>query len=78
MLYNKYMSSREEVKFVERLKNQKGQSFVEFLFLLLIMIGISYGMIASFNGRTGQRWTEIVNIVASDNITAPRSDIELN
>lgn len=65
-------------KFPSRMKNAKGQSFVEFLFLFLLLIGLSYTMVAGFNGRIGERWTEMVNIIASDNITAPRSDIELN
>ncbi len=65
-------------KFPKPLHNEKGQSFVEFLFLFLLMIGLSYTMVAGFNGRVGQRWTEMVNIIASDNITAPRNDIELN
>lgn len=78
MIYNKYMTLRAKAKFSKKIKNQKGQTFVEFLMLLLIMMGISYAMVAAFNGRTGQRWTEIVNIIASDNITSPRSDIELN
>ena len=65
-------------KIQKPVQNEKGQSFVEFLFLFLLLIGISYTMVAGFNGRVGQRWTEMVNIIASDNITAPRNDIELN
>jgi len=78
MPYNRDMKARAKEKFLSKLNNKKGQSFVEFLFLFLLMIGLSYTMVAAFNGRTGQRWTELVNIIASDNITSPRSDIELN
>ncbi len=82
MTYNKYMSLKNLAKrlrkFPKPIRNEKGQSFVEFLFLFLLLIGLSYTMVAGFNGRVGQRWTEMVNIIASDNITAPRNDIELN
>lgn len=72
------MRRKEKAKAEKGLKNNEGQTFVEFLFLFLLLFGLSYGLVAGFNGRIGERWTQMVNIIASDNISAPRSDIELN
>lgn len=63
---------------LRKTQNEKGQSFVEFLFLFVLLVGISYTMVAGFNGKIGERWTQIINIVASDNLNAVRTDIELN
>ncbi len=72
------MKAKRKVKNLNKLHNNKGQTFVEFLLLFLVLVGMSYALVAGFNRKTGERWTEIINIIASDNINSIRSDIELN
>ncbi len=56
-------------------KNQSGQSFIEFLFLLLILIGLSFTLIASFNGTVAKQWEAIIKAVALP--SDPADDLEL-
>lgn len=44
--------------------NQKGQSFIEFVLLLVMLIGISYGLLAGINGNVAKRWKALVTIIA--------------
>jgi hypothetical protein len=44
--------------------NQKGQSFIEFVLLLVMLIGISYGLLAGINGNVAKRWKALVSIIA--------------
>lgn len=52
------------VRFRAGLKNAEGQTFIEFLFLLLVLMGLSFGVIAGFNGVVGKQWAAIVKAVA--------------
>ncbi|MFT6068714.1 MAG: hypothetical protein ACJAT2_003405 [Bacteriovoracaceae bacterium] len=45
------------------LTNQKGQSFIEFVLLLVMLIGISYGLLAGINGNVAKRWKALVSII---------------
>lgn len=64
----------KKLSFKETLKNEQGQSFIEFLFLLLILMGLSIAMVTGFNGSVGKRWKAIVNAIAIPNDT---DDFEL-
>ncbi len=57
------------VKLGRKVKNEQGQSFIEFLFLLLILMGLSIAMVTGFNGSVGERWKAIVNAIAIPNDT---------
>lgn len=52
------------VGFKARLKAAEGQTFIEFLFLLLVLMGLSFGVIAGFNGVIANQWKAIVKAVA--------------
>ncbi len=53
--------------------SHSGQTFVEFLLLLLVLMGISFAMIKGFNSGIGERWEALVRVIA-----APSNDtIEL-
>lgn len=64
---NTYGASKEIISKCQ--KNQNGQSFVEFLFLLLILMGLSISMVTGFNGSVAKRWKAIVEAVAIPNDT---------
>jgi len=49
---------------VSILKNNDGQTFLEFLLLLLIMMGMSFAMLRGFNGGVGSRWVALVKVIA--------------
>jgi hypothetical protein len=46
------------------LVNNKGQAFIEFLFLLLAMILISFGLMKGINTSLSQRWLGTVKAIA--------------
>ena len=49
------------------LKNQKGQTFLEFIFILLILITISFGFMKGFSYLVGTRWELMLKIIAKPN-----------
>ena len=44
-------------------KNEDGQTFIEFILLLVMMVAISYGLLAGINGNVARRWKAIVTII---------------
>lgn len=38
------------------INNEKGQTFVEFLFLLVILVGLSLGLLKGSNSFLAKRW----------------------
>ncbi|GEM_PF-6318348 len=53
--------------------NNKGQAFIEFLFILLAMVMISFGMLKGLNSSISQRWLGTVKAIAKPT----PSDIQL-
>ncbi|MBY0413457.1 MAG: hypothetical protein K2Q18_04800 [Bdellovibrionales bacterium] len=49
------------------LKNQKGQTFLEFIFILLILMTISMAFMKSFSLLVGNRWEVMLKIIARPN-----------
>ncbi len=43
--------------------SESGQTFVEFIFLLAVLVTISYGLLAGINSAIGERWRGLVHIV---------------
>lgn len=46
-------------------KNQKGQSLIEFILLLLVLIIITFSMMRGFNSLIAERWKSLVQIIAA-------------
>lgn len=46
------------------LGDQKGQTLVEFLFLMIILIGLSFVMLNGFNTGISNRWQTLVRLIA--------------
>ena len=46
------------------MKDEKGQTLLEFLLLLSILIGIALFMMKSFHNGIGQRWKAIITLIA--------------
>jgi hypothetical protein len=51
----------------ESLSNQKGQTFLEFILLLMILITLSFGFMAGFNRYVGTKWNAYLKIIAKPN-----------
>ncbi|OFZ26255.1 MAG: hypothetical protein A2577_08225 [Bdellovibrionales bacterium RIFOXYD1_FULL_36_51] len=47
------------------LKNMYGQSFIEFIFLFLTLIILSYIMLKATNNGIADRWVALVSIITS-------------
>lgn len=45
-------------------RNQKGQSFLEFILVLLIMMTVSFAFLKGFRGFIGQRWEIMLTIIS--------------
>lgn len=43
--------------------NQKGQTFLEFILILLIMVTISFGFLKGFRYMVGTRWEVMLQII---------------
>ena len=53
------------VSFFKKLRsNESGQSFIEFLFLLLSLVVLSFSLVRGFNDTVGKQWKAIVKAVA--------------
>ena len=50
-----------------KLTNQKGQTFIEFIFLLIILVTISFTLLRGFRGMVGGRWEVMLKIIAKPN-----------
>lgn len=51
----------------EKNKNQSGQTFLEFIFVLLLLVTISFGFMRGFNRFIGTRWEVMLKIIARPN-----------
>lgn len=62
------MKSRKLLPFAKLRKvlNQKGQSIVEFVLLLVVVAGISYGFVSFMNRNLGRYWEYYANLVIDD------------
>ena len=58
-------------KSTESNHSNSGQAFIEFLFLLIALIGISFGLIKGVNGSLGERWKGIISTIASPSPSLP-------
>ncbi len=48
-------------------KNQNGQTFLEFIFLMLVIVSISFTFLSGFRTFIGNRWEVMVKIIAMPN-----------
>jgi Flp pilus assembly protein TadG len=60
--------------FCHRIHNEKGQSFIEFIMLFVVLIGLSFGMLGTFNNGVAVRWKAMVETIVDQN---PRVNLEL-
>lgn len=49
------------------LKNQKGQTFLEFIFILLLLVTVSFSFMKGFSFLIGTRWEIMLKIIARPN-----------
>lgn len=52
-----------------KMSNQNGQTFIEFLLLLLMLIGLSYGLLAGVNGGVAKRWEALITVIAKPTVS---------
>ncbi len=56
------------------LNNDAGQTFIEFILLLLVLITLSMGMVGGFNNTVAKQWRALVKVISLPNNT---NDFEL-
>ncbi len=49
--------------------NESGQSIIEFILLLLVMILISFSVLKGFNAAVKARWVDMIATISSPNST---------
>lgn len=55
------------VNFKKRTSDPSGQSFIEFLFLLLILMGLSITLVTGMNGTVAKQWSALVKAISLPN-----------
>lgn len=58
----------------DALSNDDGQTFLEFILLLLVLITLSMGMVGGFNNTVAKQWRALVKAISLPNNT---NDFEL-
>ena len=53
----------------KKFNSESGQSFVEFVLLMLVIISISYGYVAMVHTNLGTHWEKMVNVVINNDGT---------
>jgi F0F1-type ATP synthase gamma subunit len=76
MIFNKIFFLRKKFHYWPTdLKSQclvtddKGQTFIEFLLLLLVLITLSMGMVGGFNNTIAKQWRALVKAISIPNNT---------
>ena len=59
----------------EKIKKQSGQTLVEFILLLLMVVGISFSFIAISNRNLAKLWVAYVRLIVDD--PAQNANIDL-
>jgi len=57
------MTSQKE----KLVKDQKGQTFIEFIFILVLLITISFTFMRGFTSLVGSRWGVMLKLIARPN-----------
>ena len=57
------------VRFKESVSDSTGQSFIEFLFLLLVLMGLSIALITGMNTTVAKQWSALVQAISLPNDT---------
>jgi len=61
------MLNLTEKRVPNHLNNQNGQTFLEFIFILMILVTISFGFMNGFSRLVGTRWEIMLKIIARPN-----------
>lgn len=70
------MKLRKRLPNLKILKTQKGQTLVEFVLLLAVISGLSFGFVSIMNRNIGAYWEHCVNTVVNDSSTVKTLKIE--
>ena len=70
MKLNKTKHSRKKLHYLndsEDLLNESGQTFIEFILLLLVLITLSMGMVSGFNNTVAKQGRALVKVISLPN-----------
>lgn len=56
-----------------RKEGKRGQSIVEFVLLLAVITGVSFGFVAIMNGNIARYWEYSANLVLNDKPGGPKA-----
>ena len=62
---------RKERKARHSILNQKGQSFLEFILLLFVVLSLSLVITRGVNNGMGDRWTNLVRTITGHELKRP-------
>lgn len=51
--------------------NEKGQSLVEFILLMVVLASVSKIMLSGINGGLGEKWKKLVQVIAAPHPSRP-------
>ncbi len=79
MRFNKINSPRKKFHYLiddnsSQSLGNSGQTFIEFILLLLVLITLSMGMVGGFNNTVAKQWRALVKAISLPNNT---NDFEL-
>lgn len=74
MIFSRFIHYRKKihtklVSFKRKLSDSSGQSFIEFLFLLLVLLGLSITLVTGMNTTVAKQWSALVQAIALPNDT---------
>ncbi|MCY4523235.1 MAG: hypothetical protein OXB84_00710 [Halobacteriovoraceae bacterium] len=53
----------------EKQLKQSGQTLIEFVLLIVVLVSLSFFMLRGFNSAIGERWRIIVQVISDDPAT---------
>lgn len=55
---------KEEQNFINSTKNEEGQTLIEFVLLLVVMMILSFTMLKGINTAVADRWIALIKVVS--------------
>jgi Flp pilus assembly pilin Flp len=70
------MKLGKRLPILKLLKTQRGQTIVEFVLLLVVISGLSFGFVSVMNRNLGRYWEHCVNTIVNDSSTVKTLTID--
>jgi uncharacterized protein (UPF0333 family) len=54
---------------MKKIKNEKGQTFLEFMLLMMVLLALSFGLLRGVNSNVSKMWKGMVTGIAKSKAT---------